>query len=428
MKSEEIKARIKNGEYDSVFCELYGSARAEEQKARWCAAVDSFCEIYGGRDRDLCILSVPGRSEISGNHTDHNNGRVMAASIDLDIIAVAAKSENNIINVKSEGFSATDTVCIDDLTLSEGMQFRSSAIVCGVCDGFAKRGYALCGFDAYTTSQVLKGSGLSSSAAFEVMIGTILSHLANDGKVSQVELAQIAQYAENEFFGKPCGLMDQLACALGGLITIDFEDTKNPKIEKLAFDMSSHGYSLCIVNTGGSHSDLNSEYAAIPAEMKKVAEFFGKSVLRGLTHEDIIKNAAQLRRYAGDRAILRALHFLSENERVTEQSEALKNEDIEKFLDITKQSGRSSFMWLQNVFNLRDTEQEGIALALRMTEAALDGVRCAYRVHGGGFAGTMLAILPNENVSAYAEFMDGVFGAGACRRMRIRQRGAERFI
>lgn len=428
MKANEIKAKISKGELDKTLTGLYGESQLQEQRVRWTKAIDSFTALYGD-GRDLFVLSVPGRSEISGNHTDHNLGKIIAASINLDIIAVAALTGNDTVTVKSEGFSSTDVVRINDIDKSKVEKFRSSAIIAGVCDGFKQRGYKVCGFDAYTTSSVLKGSGLSSSAAFEVMIGALFSHLANDGEVSQQELAKIAQYAENEFFGKPCGLMDQMACALGGLISIDF-GSEDVEIKKLSFDMSAAGYSLCIVNTGGSHSDLNDEYAAIPAEMKKVAEYFGKKVLRGIEYDDIIKNAKELRSYAGDRAILRAIHFCQENERVEKQIAALEADDLKGFLALMKESGNSSFRWLQNVFATKDPFHQGITLALAVAEKALaplaDGAAC--RIHGGGFAGTMVALMPNDFVESYRAVLDQVFGEGSCKTLLIRAAGADRFI
>ena len=285
-------------------------------------------------------------------------------------------------------------------------------------------GYKVGGYDAYTTSNVLKGSGLSSSAAFEVMVGNIFSHLYNDGRVDNVEIAKMSQFAENKFFGKPCGLMDQTACAVGGFITIDFEDPTAPVIKKMDFDLTRAGYSLCIVNTGGNHADLNEDYASVPAEMKAVAAEFGRPVLRGLTAADIVAKAASLREKVGDRALLRALHFIAENDRVSEQVRALEAGDIRGFLDGVIASGNSSYKYLQNVFTTKNVSEQGLSLALCLTEQKLAGTGAAWRVHGGGFAGTIQAFVPTPLAEEYREYMDSVFGDGACHILSVRLAGA----
>ena len=348
----------------------------------------------------------------------------MAASIDLDIIAVASPSEKNTVRVKSEGFPE-DVVDLTDYTTPRADRFsHSDSIIAGMCAGFRKEGYAVGGFDAYTTSSVLKGSGLSSSAAFEDMIGNIENHLCNGGKVSNVEIAKLAQYAENEFFGKPCGLMDQMACAVGGIIAIDFADPAAPVTEKLDFDITAAGYNLCIVNTGGNHADLTPDYAAVPAEMKAVAAALGKTVLRETDEEAVIAAIPTLRESVGDRAILRALHFFAENRRVAAQKAALKAGDIEGFFAGVLASGRSSFCYLQNVYTTKNVREQGLSLALCLAERYLAGKSAAWRVHGGGFAGTVQAFMKNGEVPGFRALMDSVFGKGACIVLRIRPEGA----
>lgn len=425
IKASELKEKINNGEYFDLFDKLYGNENIQKQTERYVAAVDSFMQIYG--NEEISVFSVPGRSEISGNHTDHNHGRVIAAAIDLDIIAVAAKTSNGRIAVKSEGFDE-DVVELKNIIPDEKKYFTSASIIAGMCAGFANRGYGYGGFVAYTTNNVYKGSGLSSSAAFEVMIGNILNHFYNDGSVEAPVIAQVAQYAENVFFGKPCGLMDQTACAVGGFVAIDFECPEKPLIEKLNFDLTEKGYSLCITNTGGNHANLNEDYASVPAEMKNVAKHFGCSYLRGITLEQIIEAIPELRSETGDRAILRAMHFIKENERVAVQTEALRNNDLGAFLNGAMLSGKSSYEWLQNVYTTKNVSEQGLSIALAVTETVLEGTGAAWRVHGGGFAGTIQAFVPSAYVEKYCDAMNNIFGAGACAPLRVRTYGAIKAI
>ncbi len=420
MKATELKAKIAAGAL-SAYAHLYADVKAQTE--RYLAAIDAFCELYGA-DRDIRLFSVPGRSELSGNHTDHNHGCVLAGAIDRDIIAVAAKTDDGTVRIKSEGYPE-DVVKLSDIeTPSNFKQFSSTALLAGICNAFRQGGYAVGGYCAYTTTQVLKGSGISSSAAFEVQCGNIMNYLYNDGKVNNEEIAKMAQYAENAYFGKPCGLMDQMACAVGGFLSIDFEDPKNPVITPIPFSLSDAGYKLCIVNTGGNHADLNEDYASVPAEMKAVAAFFGKEVLRGIHESDIISSAPLLREAVGDRAILRALHFLRENKRVEAQAKALKEGDFDKFLSLVLRSGDSSFKYLQNVFTVKNVREQGLSLALAVTEGLLDGKGCAWRVHGGGFAGTIQAFVRNEYAEEYRTVMDSVFGEGAVMMLSVRPAGA----
>lgn len=423
MKPIELKTAISDGQFDARFTSVYGESALEAQKARYAAAIDAFVALYGA-ERDVELFSVAGRSELSGNHTDHNHGCVIAASIDLDIIAVASPSADNIIRIKSEGFPQ-DTVDLTEFTEPRDCPTgHSDELIAGMAAGFSQKGYRVGGFDAYTTSNVLKGSGMSSSAAFEDMIGNIFNHLYNDGQVDNVDIAKLAQFAENRFFGKPCGLMDQVACAVGGIVAIDFQDPAAPIIEKIDFDLSAEGYRLCIVNTGGNHADLTDDYASVPAEMRSIAAYFGKTVLREVKEEDVVASVPLLRERVGDRAVLRALHFYAENRRVAKQKAALTNGDPKTFFEEVITSGRSSFCYLQNVYTTKNVAEQGLSLALCLTERLLNGKTAAWRVHGGGFAGTIQAFVPIDSVETYRRAMDAAFGAGSCMVLRIRPVGA----
>ena len=422
MKTSALLNYVKEGKLNSLLADIYGEENVQSQATRYAEAISDFLSIYG--EREVTLFSVPGRSEISGNHTDHNHGKVLAGSINLDIIAVATKTDDGVITIKSKGFDE-DVVDTNSYTSpNEKDFFKSNALIAGMATAFADAGYTKGGYIAYTTSNVFKGSGLSSSAAFEVMVGNILNYFYNDGKVENTEIAKMAQFAENVFFGKPCGLMDQMACAVGGFVYIDFKDTKNPVIEKIPFDLSAQGYALCIVNTGGNHADLNEDYASVPSEMKSVAKLFGAEYLRQISKKRVLDNVATIRETVGDRAILRAIHFFNENERVTKQARALKNENTANFFRYTKESGRSSFMYLQNVFTTKNVREQGLSLALAITDSVMSGKGGAFRVHGGGFAGTIQAFVPFALVEKYRTAIDSAFGSGACHVLRIRPYGA----
>lgn len=426
MKANELKKYVLDGKIDASLMEDCAVApeKIEEKREKIAKAVDSFTELYG--DVDAYLLSVGGRSEISGNHTDHNRGKVLAAAVNLDIIAVAAKTYDGTVTVKSEGFDA-DTVLASEIAEPiEERKFTSAAIIAGMERAFLDRGYSTGGFVAYTVSNVLKGSGLSSSAAFEVMIGNIINHLYNDGRVDNVEIAKMAQFAENVYFGKPCGLMDQMACAVGGFIYIDFEDVSDPVIEKQDFDLSRAGYDLCITDTGGNHADLNEDYASVPAEMKAVAALFEKDVLRDVSEEELIENAGMIRERLGDRHLLRALHFVTENKRVALQAKALGEGDTEAFFENVIASGLSSFRYLQNVYTTKNVGEQGLSTALCLTELFLRQKGGAYRVHGGGFAGTIQAFVPCEYTGEYKKYMEKTFGCGKCHVLSVRRKGAIR--
>ena len=425
---EKLIARIDGGELDSQFELLYGknAENLKFQKARYKGAIAGYAAEFGKPEEELSLFSVPGRTEIGGNHTDHNHGKVLAAAVDLDIIAVVGKTADKVVRVKSEGFDI-DIVELDDLAPKKKELYKSCSLVRGTCAKLAELGYKLGGgFNAFTTSRVLKGSGLSSSAAFEVMVGNIISHFYNDGKIDPVAIAQVAQYAESVYFGKPCGLMDQTACSVGGFITIDFDNPEKPVIQKLDFDFAATGYSLCIVDTAGNHSDLNEDYASIQDEMKKVARLMGKTVLRECDEAEFFQNIKTLRAKAGDRAVLRAIHFYGDNARVDKQAQALRAGDFETFRKLVIESGRSSFMYLQNSYSIKQPAEQGIPLALALAEKLLEGSG-AWRVHGGGFAGTIQAFVPKDKIDLFVSTFRNIFGEKACYILSIRNPGGYRF-
>ena len=430
MTKENAIDVIRSGRADLFLENVLGVAKDDlgYYRARMEQTLGLF-EKYYGEGRDVSVFSVGGRSELSGNHTDHNGGRVIAAAVTLDIIAVASPRDDGVIRVRSEGFGREDVVLIDETgTPDEGRKFSSAALIAGMVHALKARGYRVGGFDAYTTSDVIKGSGLSSSAAFEVAIGKILSSLYNNSNVDTKELAKSAQYAENEYFGKPCGLMDQMACAAGGLITVDFSSVADPEVRQIDFDFSSSGLSLCITNTGSSHSDLNDDYAAVPAEMKAVAALLGHERLCELTEEDIDGAAPRIRDELGDRALMRAYHFFEENRRVDRQVACLEAGDVDGFLSLVSESGKSSFCYLQNVWTPSDVRHQATSLALLLSERFLSGRRGACRIQGGGFAGTIEAFVPTSDAPEYKAMMEKVFGKDSCHVLGIRPAGAVKII
>ncbi len=427
MKTYELKNYIFDGKLDGRFAELYGCDKIEEARSRYAGALDGFEARFG--EQEVNIFSVPGRTELSGNHTDHNLGRVIAASVDLDVIAVATLTLDQKITLLSEGFGE-DTVDLATYTEPrEDLFGKTAALIAGVAAGFKKNGHNIGGFCVYMTSNVLGGSGLSSSAAFENTVGTLFSHLYNEGGVDNVEIAKISQYAENVFFGKPCGLMDQVACAVGGVVAIDFENKNDPKIEKIDFSPTDAGYALCIVNTGCNHADLTADYAAVPAEMKAVARELGCEVLRQSNRDALMAKMPALRGKISDRALLRAVHYFDENERVLKMTEALKSRNVEAYFEGMIASGRSSYCYLQNVYTTKNVEEQGISLALCLAEGEIRRTgRGAWRVHGGGFAGTIQAFVAREELDSFKTAMENVFGEGACYVLKIRHDGAIRVI
>ena len=371
--------------------------------------------------RQKYSFSAPGRAEIGGNHTDHQHGCVLAAAVNLETAAEVAYNHSDFIRVRSEGYSPVE-VNLNDLSVHDGEKNTSAALIRGVAAAFAQKGAKLQGFDASVHSTVLPGSGLSSSAAFEVLMGTICNTLFLGGKLSPVEIAQIGQYAENVYFGKPCGLMDQTASSVGGMVFIDFENPAKPIVEKLDFDFEKAGYALCIIDSGAGHADLTGEYAAIPVELREVCRLFGKEVLREIPEGDFFAALPELRHRVPDRAILRAVHFYQENKRVQLQAQALRNGDIETFLRLVSESGRSSWMYLQNITPAGAIQHQDMAVSLALCDTLLHG-RGAYRVHGGGFAGTVQAFVPMDMLDAFKSGIERVLGAGKCHVLSIRPQG-----
>lgn len=409
-------------DFESMLIKLYGEENLDNQKQRYDDAIESFRSLYG--NSDYLLFSAPGRTEIGGNHTDHNLGKVLAASVNLDIIAVVAPTSDMTITVKSEGFDV-DVINLDNLDVVEDEVNSSAALIRGIAAGLAKEGYNIGGFNAYTTSDVLKGSGLSSSAAFEVLIGTVLNHLYNNEKIPAPKIAQISQYAENVYFGKPSGLMDQMASSVGGFIAIDFAQPDNPTIEKIDYDFDSSGHSLCIIDTKGDHADLTDEYALIPSDMKAIASYFSCEALRKINRADVLLNIDKLRKNFGDRAVLRALHFFDENDRVTRLQYELQVDDFDAFLATIKESGDSSYKLLQNIYAVTDYDNQSISLALYIVESSLQG-RGASRIHGGGFAGTVQAFVPNSMLAHFKINVEKFFGCNSCHILRIRPVGGVR--
>ena len=395
------------------------------QSDRYANAVSAFKKAFEDKEPEA-VFSAPGRTEVGGNHTDHQHGEVLAASINKDAIAMTAIRYDNKVNILAEGFGMTN-IDISDLELRDDEKGSTPALIRGVLKGLKDNGYILGGFDAYITSDVLIGAGLSSSAAFETLIGTIVSGLYNDMVIDPIAIAKIGQFAENTYFGKPCGLMDQMACSVGNLVHIDFEDPSNPVVDKVLFDFSKTDYVLCITDTKGSHADLTDEYAAVPSEMRKIASLLGHDVLRPVTLNDITGNIEMLRKEAGDRAVLRAIHFVNETRRAKAEAEALNSNDIEGFLKLVKQSGDSSFKYLQNVYSNKDVTVQNVSLALAISDSVL-GSDEASRVHGGGFAGTIQAFVKKENARMYQETMDKVFGKGSCEILSIRKYGGIKVV
>lgn len=407
---------------------LYGAGEDVRalQKARYGKLVERFEKRFGAQKGGLCFFSAPGRTEIGGNHTDHNNGVVLAGSVNLDMVAVVSPNEENVIRVKSLGFDKIDDVDVTNLVPQPCEAEHSASLIRGVAKGIVDAGGKVGGFDCYTTSNVLRGSGLSSSAAFEVCIGAILRGEYNNNdmeKFNQVKIAQIGQYAENVFFGKPCGLMDQTACAVGGVITIDFKDPTHPVVGQTAIDLAKHGFVMCISDTKGSHADLTDDYAAIRHEMESVAEQFGKKVLREVDEDEFYKALPKLRKAVGDRAVVRAMHFYNDCRRAAQLCDAVREDDFETFLRLIIEGGHSSFEFNQNAYSIKNPKEQGVPVALALSQRVLNG-HGAWRLQGGGFAGTIQAFVPVDLLDAYKAAIDGCFGEGSCHVLNIRNYGA----
>ena len=423
MKLKQFQADLTAGKYDEKLCKLYGSSDAvlAAQRTRYLQAAENFSRLYPERE-EIAVFSAPGRTEIGGNHTDHQHGCVLAASVDLDVIAIVAFHDEHVIRLQSAGYPQ-DYVDLCDLTVQPEEKGKSAALIRGVVSRFQEMGVAVGGFDAYTTSNVLSGSGLSSSAAFEVLIGTIIDQHYHAGAAGAVEIAKIGQYAENRYFGKKSGLMDQMVSSVGGFVFIDFEDTDNPKIEKLSCQFEDAGYVLCITDTKGSHADLTDDYAAIRREMESVAAFFGKNVLREVNEADFYANIAKIRPVTGDRAVLRAAHFYADSRRARQLYEAIQDNRFQDFLKLIVEGGHSSFEYNQNAYSLSNYKEQGVSIGLAVSQKILAG-RGAWRLQGGGFAGTIQAFVPLDLLETYRSAIDGVFGEGSCYVLSVRNYGA----
>jgi len=414
--------------YEISFKKVYGTNEKvlEFQYERYSDLLEKHSEYFGLKE--VHLFSTPGRTEIGGNHTDHNHGRVLAGSINLDSIAVVNKNKENKVTLYSEGYEEPFVVDLNSLAPRKHEQGDTNSLIRGIAARFVEIGYKIGASSGVLSSDVLRGSGLSSSASIEVLIGTIFNALYNRESISVEEIAKISQYTENVYFGKPCGLMDQMACAVGGIITIDFADEENPIVERVEFDFKATDYNLIVVDTGESHADLTDDYASIPSEMISVANYFGKSFCREINYSLIIENISELRSKLGDRGVLRTIHFLLENERVAKQVEALRNSSFSEFLELIKESGNSSFKWLQNIYTSTNVEEQGLTLALAITEKYLNEIgEGACRVHGGGFAGTIQVFLPSNKVEEYQKQMESIFGEKCVAKLFIRKIGTYHF-
>ena len=425
MEAKTLISEIENGKYDELLLDIYvDGSKISYQKQRYIKAVEKYITTFGNDDVE--IYSAPGRSEVGGNHTDHQHGEILAASINNDAIAIVKPLEEKVVKIISDGYEMI-TVDLNNIEMVEEEKETTISLIKGVLYKMVDLGYRIGGFQAYVTSDVLIGAGLSSSAAYETLIGSIVSGLYNDMKVSAIQIAIIGQFAENVYFGKPCGLMDQMACSVGNMVHVDFANPEKPVVEKVEFDLNKYGYSLCITDTKGSHEDLTADYAAVPEEMKKVAAYFGKEVLLGVTVDDLMKNMGALREQVGDRGVLRAIHFICENERVRNEVKSLESNDINSFLKLVKESGNSSYKYLQNVYSNSDVQHQNVSLALSLSEYFL-GDNGVCRVHGGGFAGTIQAFVNNDAVADYQEKMNQVFGDGACSVLKVRKYGGMKVL
>ena len=418
MNITEIKNNILNGKYDDDFLMLYGES--ENAKKRYYKACEEFEKLYPV-SKDVRIFSAPGRTEVSGNHTDHQHGSVLAGGVNLDVIAIVSENDDNIVRIKSEGYKM-DEVNINELERKENENGKAISLIRGVCYKFSQLGFKISGFNAYTTSNVLKGSGLSSSAAFEVLIGNIANGLFANNQVSAIEIAKIGQFAEREYFGKPCGLLDQMASSLGGFTYADFNNPSDPITEKINLDITKFGYTLCVVDTGGNHADLTQDYADITIECKQISNALGVDFLRDADQGKFYSSLASLRKEYGERAILRAFHFFNEQDRVLAGRKALKEGDFEAFLKLVNESGNSSYDYLQNLYSTSNVKEQGLCLALALTKKFLNG-KGACRVHGGGFAGTIQCYIPSEMLNDYKQMIEAVYGQNSCCVLNIRPVG-----
>ena len=420
-KLSAVRQMLAGGELDEALSRLRGG-EGSAARGRTEAVLDGFQRAFGaGEDTPVTLCSAPGRTEICGNHTDHQHGRVLAAAVNLDFLACAAPNGTDTIRFQSEGWPLVE-VKLDGKGPRTEENETTVSLVRGMAELAVQRGYPVSGFDAYAVSDVLPGSGLSSSAACEVLLGVVINHLFCQDAFTPVEIAQMGQKAENAYFGKPSGLMDQTASSVGGAVAIDFADPAKPQVRSVAVDLTALGYALCIIDSGASHADLTGEYAAVPQEMRAVAAFFGKEVLREVSERQVLDQLPALRAQVGDRAVLRALHFFADDARVEGEADALARKDMDAFLALVKESGRSSWEFLQNITPAGAVGEQAMAVALAVAERALKG-RGACRVHGGGFAGTIQAFVPLDSLEAFRAETEGALGAGSCHVLSIRPVG-----
>lgn len=423
MKVNETIQMMESEGAKTLLAKLYGEDAVAGNVARYQELLKGYEKAFGDSG-DVLLFSSPGRTEISGNHTDHNHGKVLAGSINLDCVGVAAKNSSSHVHIVSETYNQDFTIDLNHLEPSE-KKAGTVDLVKGLLKGFEESGYSVGGFNAYITSNVISAAGVSSSASFEMLLCSMLNTFFNEGRMDTVAYAHIGKYSENNYWDKASGLLDQMACAVGGLITIDFVEPSAPAVEKIDFDFDSQNHSLIIVQTGKGHADLSADYSSVPIEMKKVAQFFGKEVLSQVTEEEVIGNLSEVRRFAGDRSVLRALHFFEENKRVEAEVSALKENRFGDFLANITASGNSSWKWLQNCFTNSNYQEQGITVTLALTELFIaEKQKGACRVHGGGFAGVIMAMLPNELVDEYIGYIEGCTGKGSAFRMGIRPYGA----
>lgn len=425
INTAELKQQLEAGAYNDKLAYIYScSGDVKPYADRYLSVIEGYKETFGDSEK-LALFSAPGRTEIGGNHTDHQHGCVLAGSVNLDVIAAVSFNGENVVRIKSKGYNM-DEIPLDDLEIHPEQFDKAIALIRGVLRKFSDMGYELKGFNAYTESNVMKGSGLSSSAAFEVLVGTIVNNLCANSEVSPVEVAKIGQFAENVFYDKPSGLLDQMASSVGAVVAVDFKDNDKPAVRKVEFDLSKYNHTLCVIDSGADHAELTHEYAAVPAEMKAVAAYFGKEFLRDVDYEDFLKEMKNVRSAVkNDRAVLRAYHYFKDSERAVKEAEALEAGDFEGFCKLSRESGQSSYMYLQNVYASSLPAQQAVSLTIALCGEIL-GDKGAYRVHGGGFAGTVQAFVPNDMVDEFKTRIEAVLGEGMCHILQIRPVGGYR--
>ena len=426
LKKEEVITKLQNGDLDDAIKELYVTDDASCQRERYMSVINGYADIFGDAE-EIALFSAPGRTEIGGNHTDHQHGCIIAGSVNLDVIAAVSFNNENIVRIKSKGYPM-DEVSLDDLEIHKEEYDKAISLIRGVLKKISSMGYEIKGFNAYTESNVMKGSGLSSSAAFEVLIGTIVNNLCANNEISPVEIAKIGQFAENVYYNKPSGLLDQMASSVGAVVAVDFKDNDAPVVRKVDFNLSDYNHSLCIIDSGADHADLTHEYAAVTEEMRLVSEFFGKKFLRDVSKSDFMANLKDIRKAVNnDRAILRAIHYFNDSDRAVAETEAVEKGDFAEFCKLNRESGRSSFMYLQNVYASSMPKSQAVSLTLALCDEIL-GDKGSFRVHGGGFAGTVQAFVPNDMVDEFKSKIEAVLGEGMCHILSIRPVGGYRLI